>query len=239
MPTIHRRSIPIGDLYKTQVWALARHLGVPDVIVNKPATADLIVGQTDEADLGISYARADEILNGLLHGFTHEALRARGFTRDELATGRAPARLDALEAAAAGDGAGESQRHRRVVPAPGRLLNSPGVLEEFALYLQLGFHHIADLAGYDHLLFVTALAIPYAPRDWRRLAILVTAFTLGHSITLALATLRLVAVPTAAVEALIPATILVTAVLSWREISADASGHACRRRDTCWRPASG
>jgi len=76
---------PIGDLYKTQVWALARHLGVPDVIVGKPATADLIVGQTDEADLGISYARADEILNGLLHGFTVDALRARGFTRDELA----------------------------------------------------------------------------------------------------------------------------------------------------------
>jgi NAD+ synthase (glutamine-hydrolysing) len=75
---------PIGDLYKTQVWALARHLGVPDIIVSKPATADLIVGQTDEADLGISYARADEILNGLLHGFTAEALRARGFTRDEL-----------------------------------------------------------------------------------------------------------------------------------------------------------
>ncbi len=74
----------IGDLYKTQVWALARHLGVPDVIVTKPATADLIVGQTDEADLGISYARADEILNGLLHGFTHEAMRARGFHSDEL-----------------------------------------------------------------------------------------------------------------------------------------------------------
>ncbi len=75
---------PIGDLYKTQVWALARHLGVPDIIISKPATADLIVGQTDEADLGISYARADQILNGLLHGFTTEALRARGFTRDEL-----------------------------------------------------------------------------------------------------------------------------------------------------------
>ncbi len=75
---------PIGDLYKTQVWALARHLGVPDMIVSKPATADLIVGQTDEADLGISYARADEILNGLLHGYTHDALRARGYSVDEL-----------------------------------------------------------------------------------------------------------------------------------------------------------
>ena len=76
---------PIGDLYKTQVWALARHLGVPDAIVTKPATADLIAGQTDEADFGISYARADEILNTLLHGFSHEAMRARGFQSDELA----------------------------------------------------------------------------------------------------------------------------------------------------------
>ena len=75
---------PIGDLYKSQVWALARHLGVPDTIVSKPATADLIVGQTDEADLGISYARADELLNGVLHGFSHEALRARGFSLEEL-----------------------------------------------------------------------------------------------------------------------------------------------------------
>lgn len=77
---------PIGDLYKTQVWQLARHLGVPDVVVNKAPTADLIAGQTDEGDLGISYARADEILNGMLHGFTHEALRARGYSQDELTT---------------------------------------------------------------------------------------------------------------------------------------------------------
>ncbi|MFN5582016.1 NAD+ synthase [Gemmatimonas sp.] len=77
---------PIGDLYKTQVWQLARHLGVPDVIVDKAPTADLIVGQTDEGDLGISYPRADEILNGMLHGFSHEAMRARGFGEDELVT---------------------------------------------------------------------------------------------------------------------------------------------------------
>ncbi len=76
---------PIGDLYKTQVWELARHLGVPSAIINKPATADLIAGQTDEADLGISYPRADDILNGLLHGFSDEAMRARGFQTEELA----------------------------------------------------------------------------------------------------------------------------------------------------------
>ncbi len=83
---------PIGDLYKTQVWQLARYLGIPDEIVNKPATADLIEGQTDEGDLGISYARADAILNGLLHGFSHEALRARGFNDAELTL--VAARLD-------------------------------------------------------------------------------------------------------------------------------------------------
>ena len=59
---------PIGDLFKTQVWALARHLGVPDVIVSKPASADLIMGQTDEGDFGISYPRADAILHWILLG---------------------------------------------------------------------------------------------------------------------------------------------------------------------------
>ncbi|HST08538.1 MAG TPA: NAD+ synthase, partial [Gemmatimonadaceae bacterium] len=54
---------PLGDLFKTQVWQLARHLGVPEVIVGKPASADLIEGQTDEGDFGIRYAEADEILN--------------------------------------------------------------------------------------------------------------------------------------------------------------------------------
>lgn len=75
---------PLGDLFKTQVWTLARHLGVPEVIVSKPPTADLVVGQTDEGDFGISYARADEILNWMLSGYTMEELCARGFTRAEL-----------------------------------------------------------------------------------------------------------------------------------------------------------
>ncbi len=70
---------PLGDLFKTQVWALARYLGVPDVIVGKPASADLIAGQTDEADFGISYAKADTILNWLLYGYTAADLTARGF----------------------------------------------------------------------------------------------------------------------------------------------------------------
>jgi NAD+ synthetase len=70
---------PLGDLYKTQVWALARHLGVPAAIVDKPATADLVAGQTDEGDFGITYARADGILNWLLHGWTPAEVATRGY----------------------------------------------------------------------------------------------------------------------------------------------------------------
>jgi NAD+ synthetase len=59
---------PLGDLFKTQVWTLARHVGVPEEIVGKPATADLIKGQTDEGDLGVSYLNADRILYHLIRG---------------------------------------------------------------------------------------------------------------------------------------------------------------------------
>lgn len=76
---------PIGDLFKTQVWALARHLGVPEVIVDKPASADLIVGQTDEADFGISYARADHILHWLLLGHRAAEIEALGYSAEEVA----------------------------------------------------------------------------------------------------------------------------------------------------------
>jgi NAD+ synthetase len=75
---------PLGDLFKTQVLALARHLGIPSVIVDKPPTADLVVGQTDEGDFGITYAKADEILNWLLYGYTHAELEARGFDAAEI-----------------------------------------------------------------------------------------------------------------------------------------------------------
>ena len=85
-------------------------------------------------------------------------------------------------------------------------------MESWLLYLQLGFKHITDLNGYDHMLFLVALCAVYALRQWRQVLVLVTAFTLGHSLTLALAALRLVAVPTAFIELLIPVTIFITAI---------------------------
>jgi NAD+ synthase (glutamine-hydrolysing) len=72
---------PLGDLFKTQVWALARHLGVPDVVIGKAPSADLVAGQTDESDFGISYAEADELLNWMLSGYSPAELVARGFDK--------------------------------------------------------------------------------------------------------------------------------------------------------------
>ncbi len=79
---------PLGDLFKTQVWALARHLGLPDVVIDKPATADLVRGQTDESDLGVSYGEADLILLHLVEGRAPEWLEAAGFDPENIRTVR-------------------------------------------------------------------------------------------------------------------------------------------------------
>lgn len=91
------------------------------------------------------------------------------------------------------------------------------MLSTFLVYLQLGARHIADLQGYDHILFVAALVAAWPAAQWRRLVLLVTAFTLGHSITLALATLQLVTVDSGWVEFLIPVTIALTALAAMRQ----------------------
>lgn len=86
-------------------------------------------------------------------------------------------------------------------------------MSEFQLYFQLGKDHILDYAnGYDHILFVVALCAIYLTRDWKKLLILITAFTVGHSITLALATLKIISVNADLIEFLIPLTIFVTAM---------------------------
>ncbi len=89
----------------------------------------------------------------------------------------------------------------------------------FGSYLQLGFEHILDSTGYDHILFVVALTSLYLVRDWKKVLILVTAFTIGHSLTLALASLNLIRVNSDVVEILIPITIMLTCVfniISWK-----------------------
>lgn len=87
----------------------------------------------------------------------------------------------------------------------------------FTTYLQLGFWHIWSWQATDHLTFLLALCAPYALADWRRVVALVTSFTIGHSLTLALATLGGVGVNGPVVEALIPVTIMLTAVLNMQQ----------------------
>ena len=82
----------------------------------------------------------------------------------------------------------------------------------FQLYLTLGLQHIADLKGYDHILFILTLCAVYSIKEWKRVLVLITAFTIGHSLTLALATLDLIRVDGQLIEFLIPLTIFITAV---------------------------
>lgn len=85
-------------------------------------------------------------------------------------------------------------------------------MSTFSLYFDLGLTHILDINGYDHILFVVALCAVYVLSDWKKVLIIVTAFTIGHSITLALSTLDIFTINPALIEFLIPVTIFITAV---------------------------
>lgn len=97
----------------------------------------------------------------------------------------------------------------------------------------MGYHHIASLGAWDHILFVAALTAAYGLHEWKRIAVLVTAFTIGHSITLALATFDLVRASPRVVEPLIAATIVFMAFAAIGDQLApttDASRTAAMRR---------
>jgi len=85
-------------------------------------------------------------------------------------------------------------------------------LDIFLLYFELGWQHILDLGGYDHILFVTALCGIYTLSDWKKVLILVTAFTIGHSVALALSVLNIVRIDSDLIEFLIPLSIVITAL---------------------------
>jgi hypothetical protein len=82
----------------------------------------------------------------------------------------------------------------------------------FETFVQLGFRHIVDISAMDHILFLLALAAIYRPRDWRAATGVITAFTIGHSVTLVLAVTGLVTFPSPVIEFLIPVTILITGI---------------------------
>lgn len=83
---------------------------------------------------------------------------------------------------------------------------------DFGFYLREGFYHITDWKGYDHILFVMALCLPYFLKDWKQVLVLITAFTIGHSVTLALSVFNKILIPSKWIEFLIPITIIITAL---------------------------
>src|SRR6478672_1706020 len=85
-------------------------------------------------------------------------------------------------------------------------------MSDFWFYFRLGWEHIMSVNALDHLLFLLALAAVYTLTDWRAVLVLITAFTIGHSLTLALSTLNLITLPSSWVEFLIPCTIIFTAL---------------------------
>jgi len=85
-------------------------------------------------------------------------------------------------------------------------------MHEFWMYTQIGFNHIANLSGMDHILFVAVLCIRYQFSDWKKWLILITAFTIGHSITLVLSVFNYLDFSTNWIEFLIPVTILITSI---------------------------
>ena len=85
-------------------------------------------------------------------------------------------------------------------------------MNSFLFYFIEGWKHIISRDALDHQLFILALAVIYTVKDWRRVLVLVTAFTIGHSLTLALSVLDLIRVPSSWVEFLIPVTIVLTAL---------------------------
>ncbi len=84
-------------------------------------------------------------------------------------------------------------------------------MSEFMIYFKIGLSHVLDIDGYDHVLFLIALTVPYAFKDWKRVLLLVTLFTAGHTVALILSVYEVIIIKATLVELLIPLTILVTA----------------------------
>lgn len=87
-------------------------------------------------------------------------------------------------------------------------------MQDFPLYFQIGGAHILDWQAYDHLLFLLALCATYLPKDWKKVLLLITAFTIGHCLTLVLSVFNWIYIPSAWIEWLIPASIVTTAIMN-------------------------
>jgi hypothetical protein len=87
-------------------------------------------------------------------------------------------------------------------------------MSQFWIYFQIGLKHVLDIYSYDHVLFLIALAVPFTFKDWKRIVLLVSLFTIGHTLALILSVFGIIAVRVNVVELLIPITILITALFN-------------------------
>jgi hypothetical protein len=87
-------------------------------------------------------------------------------------------------------------------------------MSEFWIYFEIGLRHVLDLFAYDHVLFLIALTVPYAFKDWKRLLLLVSIFTIGHTLALLLSVFGVIIIKGNLVEFLIPITILIVAIFN-------------------------
>lgn len=99
-------------------------------------------------------------------------------------------------------------------------------MSEFWVYFKVGLYHVLDITAYDHVLFLIALVIPYAFKDWKRVLLLVSLFTIGHTLALILSVYGVVVVNPVAIEFLIPITILLTAIYTLFTAGKVAKGNA-------------
>ncbi|WP_420401603.1 HupE/UreJ family protein [Flagellimonas sp.] len=95
-------------------------------------------------------------------------------------------------------------------------------MQEFWFYIKLGFNHVLDLGAYDHILFLSALAIPFTFKNWKRVVILATIFTIAHCTSLALSAFEVMTVDVGLIEFLIPVTILSTALYNLTYVFGDS-----------------
>jgi hypothetical protein len=101
-------------------------------------------------------------------------------------------------------------------------------MSTFYTYFELGYDHILDINGFDHILFIIAICTAYSLYEWKKVLILVTAFTIGHSLTLALSVLDILSINSALIEFLIPLTILITAISNILKIQPSLSKNKLR-----------
>lgn len=97
-------------------------------------------------------------------------------------------------------------------------------MSDFLVWFLTGLQHILDLKAYDHILYIVCLSLLFKPAEWKKLLVLVTAFTLGHSFTLALSTFNILSLPSSWIEIAIALTIGITCLINFKELALTSAG---------------